>query len=525
MEKLYIDESIIDNLPSVVKEELMRMPKDRQLLFVEEYERRKKSSAMAYFFLLICLGAPYGYLGKWGWQLLYWITGFGAFLWFLILLFTLPSMVHDYNRDVAMDIMKDLKIMGVGQIRSHELEKHDDAAISEPADRPYSNVRKPGNDVTSFSEEKINEIIANEAIYNPKLVAACREEQQLRIESEKFTEYAESKTDDELVDILENPDQYNPAMVRRCEDVLNVRMEKAEEERKLQEAERLRLEEEERERRAREAEERLAEEKRREELWKKWRVPAFCILAAVVLGISAVVAYQHKKEQERLEQLRIEELNARRAAKERAEARLMEEVKRRTEEREEQERIAQLNAVEEERLMEEKKIAAEKTEAERLEKERIAAEERAARLAAEEKVREDWKQQILAKHKSGKYSIGEPMPEITGYATVPIIFNIENRYVECFIVINDKCSLKDARAYLNKCPDSLQAKAIGLKIATINANLLKLGYKTIGNSYWVNSSSNNPMYANAYDSHTQKVIPFYKEDAVNTCLQVIKYNK
>ncbi len=483
MEKLYIDESIIDNLPSVVKEELMRMPKDRQLLFVEEYERRKKSSAMAYFFLLICLGAPYGYLGKWGWQLLYWITGFGAFLWFLILLFTLPSMVHDYNRDVAMDIMKDLKIMGVGQIRSDELEKHDDAAISEPADRPYSNVRKPGNDVTSFSEEKINEIIANEAIYNPKLVAACREEQQLRIESEKFTEYAESKTDDELVDILENPDQYNPAMVRRCEDVLNVRMEKAEEEeRKLQEAERLRLEEEERERRAREAEERLAAEKRREELWNKWRVPAFCILAAVVLGISAVVAYQHKKEQERLEQLRIEELNARRAAKERAEARLMEEVKRRTE-------------------------------------------ERAASLAADEKVREDWKQQILAKHKSGKYSIGEPMPEITGYATVPIIFNIENSYVECFIVINDKCSLKDARAYLNKCPDSLQAKAIGLNIATINANLLKLGYKTIGNSYWVNSSSNNPMYANAYDSHTQKVIPFYKEDAVNTCLQVIKYNK
>lgn len=109
---LYIEADIADILPSMVKAALLKMSEEKQSMFVEEYKRKKKSLGLAYFFLIICLGIPYGYLGKWGLQLVYWFTGAGFFLWFFYLLFALPGMVRDYNKDVACQIVRDLKIMG-----------------------------------------------------------------------------------------------------------------------------------------------------------------------------------------------------------------------------------------------------------------------------------------------------------------------------------------------------------------------------------------------------------------------------
>ncbi len=110
-QKLIIENSIADNLPSMVKTQLATMPAAKQEAFVEEYKRKKKSIGWAYFFLLICLGMPYGYLSKWGLQLVYWLTGFGFFIWFFILLFTLPSLVRNYNKDVALEVMRNLSVI------------------------------------------------------------------------------------------------------------------------------------------------------------------------------------------------------------------------------------------------------------------------------------------------------------------------------------------------------------------------------------------------------------------------------
>ncbi len=380
-------------------------------------------------------------------------------------------------------------------------------------------INKMEGEVKDYPLEKINEILANDTIYDVSLIDACRQELQLRIGAEEFMEFVESKTDDELEEILKNRSRYNQAMVRCSDEVMKRRKAEAAEQ------ERVRLEEEERRRREEEEAQRIEKERRRAEHWKKWRIPYFILLAVIVASVTGYIIHLNVKEKARQEQIRIEEEHARAVEAKRLEAEMLAAEERAEAERLEKERIAKSKAAEAERLKEERRIAEEKAEAERLEKERVAAEERAARLAEEEKKREDWEQQILAKHKSGKYSIGEPMPEITGYATVPVIFNIGSNYIECFVVIDDKCSLKDARAHLAKCPTSLQAKAIGLKIATINANLMKLGYKTIGNSYWLNLSSQNDKSAYAYDSRTQKVLPFNEDNAINTCLQVIKYNK
>ena len=110
--RLYIESSIADILPSMVKVTLSKMSEEKQAMFVEEFKRKKKSLGLAYFFLIICLGMPYGYLGKWGLQIVYWLTGMGFFLWFFYLLFALPGLVRDYNQDVASQVVRDLKIMG-----------------------------------------------------------------------------------------------------------------------------------------------------------------------------------------------------------------------------------------------------------------------------------------------------------------------------------------------------------------------------------------------------------------------------
>ena len=108
---LTVESSIVDILPSIVREGLTKLPESKQSQFVEEFKRKKKSVGMAYFFLLICLGMPYGYVGKWGLQWVYWFTGAGCALWGLYLLFVLPDIVRDRNRDIAMEIFRDIRIM------------------------------------------------------------------------------------------------------------------------------------------------------------------------------------------------------------------------------------------------------------------------------------------------------------------------------------------------------------------------------------------------------------------------------
>ncbi len=112
MGEFFIEQSIVDVLPSLVKSKLAEMSAEKQQQFVEEYNRKKKSVGLAYFFLVLCLGMPYGYLGRWGMQCAYWFTGAGCGIWFFVLLFTLPGNVKSYNADIATSIIRDMAIIG-----------------------------------------------------------------------------------------------------------------------------------------------------------------------------------------------------------------------------------------------------------------------------------------------------------------------------------------------------------------------------------------------------------------------------
>lgn len=48
-----LPQDFLNELPSIVKAELLKMPEEKIELFVEEYKRKKKSLVVAYIFWLL----------------------------------------------------------------------------------------------------------------------------------------------------------------------------------------------------------------------------------------------------------------------------------------------------------------------------------------------------------------------------------------------------------------------------------------------------------------------------------------
>lgn len=108
---LYISSSIAKSLPSMVTTELSKQSAQIQQDFLEEYRRKKRSVGVAYLLFLFLYGSHYAYMGRWGWQILFWCTGGGILVWWLIDLFRLKGMIRNYNKDVSIDVMRNLKII------------------------------------------------------------------------------------------------------------------------------------------------------------------------------------------------------------------------------------------------------------------------------------------------------------------------------------------------------------------------------------------------------------------------------
>jgi hypothetical protein len=97
----------------MVKHEVSSLTPQHQEAFVEEYRRKAKSTGVAY--LLWLIGFQYAYVGKWGILVLYLLTAGGLFIWMLIDIFRVPSMVRDYNKDIAVDVLRNLKAIQHGR--------------------------------------------------------------------------------------------------------------------------------------------------------------------------------------------------------------------------------------------------------------------------------------------------------------------------------------------------------------------------------------------------------------------------
>jgi len=66
-------------------------------------QNQLKSSGSAYLFWFL-LGAHYAYLGRWGVQIMYWITLGGIGIWAIIDLFRMKQLVNDHNAPIFAEI-------------------------------------------------------------------------------------------------------------------------------------------------------------------------------------------------------------------------------------------------------------------------------------------------------------------------------------------------------------------------------------------------------------------------------------
>ena len=64
---------------------------------------KMKSSGIAYLCWFF-VGCHYAYLGRWGLQILFWITAGGLGVWYFLDLFLIPGKVNRHNKRIADEI-------------------------------------------------------------------------------------------------------------------------------------------------------------------------------------------------------------------------------------------------------------------------------------------------------------------------------------------------------------------------------------------------------------------------------------
>ena len=103
--------SIKSQLPEAVVRKVAALDELNQEAFVAEFKKKKKSPLLA-FFLLTCIPSfHYFYLGRVWLNFIFWgsIGGFG--LWWFIDLFRTVGMVREYNKTVAINVLKDIQVL------------------------------------------------------------------------------------------------------------------------------------------------------------------------------------------------------------------------------------------------------------------------------------------------------------------------------------------------------------------------------------------------------------------------------
>jgi len=108
----YVPPNIFDKLPGMVRSSLSQMSPEKQADFFQEYKRRRKSVATGYLAWLF-VGWHYLYIGKLGWQIAFWLSFGGLIIWWIIDVFRIPSLIRNYNQDIAIDIVRDVKIVSL----------------------------------------------------------------------------------------------------------------------------------------------------------------------------------------------------------------------------------------------------------------------------------------------------------------------------------------------------------------------------------------------------------------------------
>lgn len=100
-----------ENLPTSILDSVNELPEVLQQEFLQEYQYRNRWISLGYLSMLIppFIGVHYLYLRRFFLQILFWITGGGFGIWWLIDIFRMPEMVMKENGKIAEKILKKIQ--------------------------------------------------------------------------------------------------------------------------------------------------------------------------------------------------------------------------------------------------------------------------------------------------------------------------------------------------------------------------------------------------------------------------------
>lgn len=92
--------------PTSLAYEIQQLPENARREFMFAYNEEKKDVGIAYV-LHFLFGAHYAYQGKWGKQILFWLTFYGFFgVGWVINIFRIPGSIRKQNRQIAERILR-----------------------------------------------------------------------------------------------------------------------------------------------------------------------------------------------------------------------------------------------------------------------------------------------------------------------------------------------------------------------------------------------------------------------------------
>ena len=106
---------MIPGLPIAVNAAISRLDAEQQSAFIHEYGRRSRDTFTAYLLSLLFL--QYAYVGRIGITILIWVLSFLSagvigLIWFIVDLFRIPGIVARRNTEVAIEVLRDIKMLG-----------------------------------------------------------------------------------------------------------------------------------------------------------------------------------------------------------------------------------------------------------------------------------------------------------------------------------------------------------------------------------------------------------------------------
>ncbi|WP_420446253.1 hypothetical protein [Candidatus Poriferisodalis sp.] len=95
-------------LPATLRTAWVNLGQHQRDVFVEDYARRRRST-VAMVVLAVLFPIQFFFLRKAGLGIAYLLTGGFFVIGWIVFWFVTPSMVHEYNREIASQIVRDIR--------------------------------------------------------------------------------------------------------------------------------------------------------------------------------------------------------------------------------------------------------------------------------------------------------------------------------------------------------------------------------------------------------------------------------